>query len=165
MPLIPTGKRCSACKRLKPLTAFNRLSLKQQRIDKPIKLYPQCKSCHYKANAICQIARLKKNPRLRLWQSSYANARNRGIEHTIKVEDIPRPVLCKYLGIRIDYRCASERGRLRSYNAPSIDRIDSTRGYVPGNIQVISDLANRMKSNATVEQLLAFAQGVLRVHG
>jgi hypothetical protein len=124
---------------------------------------PRCKDCQNKSNAECQKTRLN-TPRLRIWASSCNNARRRGIEHTINQHDVPLPKVCKYLGVRIDYRCAAERGGLRSPYAPSIDRIDPSRGYVPDNIQVISDLANRMKSNANVEQLIAFARGVLRVH-
>ena len=41
--------------------------------------------------------------------------------------------------------------------SPSLDRINPTMGYVPGNIQVISNLANRMKNNAGDEQLLRFS--------
>lgn len=111
--------------------------------------------------------RRKEDPRYRLWVSSYCNAKNKEVPHTIKVSDIPMPETCIYLGIKLDYRHASERNgkRYRVYNAPSIDRIQPRLGYIPGNIQVISDLANRMKQDATIQELVAFAHGVLKLHG
>ena len=123
-----------------------------------------CKSCVNEKSSKCTSERYREDPRRRLYIISKLNAKRSGCEHTIEERDIVLPVTCKYLGIRIDYRLASERGRLRSFDAPSIDRIDPSRGYVPGNVQIISDLANRMKSDATIRQLLAFAEGVLREH-
>ena len=38
-------------------------------------------------------------------------------------------------------------------NSPSIDRIDSTKGYTPDNIQIISWKANRIKGYASVQEL------------
>lgn len=55
-----------------------------------------------------------------------------------------------------------ERGRGFSMWAPSIDKIDPKKGYVKGNIQVISMLANCMKRDASPEQLVAFARWVLK---
>lgn len=37
--------------------------------------------------------------------------------------------------------------------SPSLDRIDSSKGYVKGNVRVISKRANQLKSNATVEEM------------
>lgn len=39
----------------------------------------------------------------------------------------------------------------------SLDRIDSSRGYVKGNIWVISLRANRIKNDSTVEELRLIA--------
>ena len=47
----------------------------------------------------------------------------------------------------------------------SIDRIDSTKGYIPNNIEVISLLANRMKNSATIEQLKTFAKNIDKLYG
>lgn len=79
-----------------------------------------------------------------------------GMDFSIEVRDIVLPKVCPYLGVGFipldkDY-------------GYSLDRIDSSKGYVKGNIQVISRLANIMKNNATKEQLIAFAKGVLEVH-
>lgn len=125
----------------------------------------RCKKCRSEAASKSQKKRKQTDSCYRLWASSQNNARKKGVEHTIQISDIPKPVVCKYLGIKLLYSRTAESGRLRHPYAPSIDRIDSSRGYVPGNIQVISDLANRMKQNATITQLVAFAEGVLRVHG
>lgn len=39
------------------------------------------------------------------------------------------------------------------HNSPSLDRRDPSLGYVKGNVGVISDRANLLKSNMTLEEL------------
>ncbi len=149
------SRRCSKCHVRKFLTDFYTNSTNRGGY------MLHCKKCQY----LMKKERINSDHRFRLWTSSNSNAKTKGLNFSIKITDIKLPVCCKYLGVRLNYNRTAERGRLRTWDAPSIDRIDPTRGYVPGNIQVISDLANRMKQNATVEQLLAFAEGILRVHG
>ena len=55
--------------------------------------------------------------------------------------------------MQIEFICGEPRK-----NSPSLDRIDPTKGYVPDNIQIISALANRMKQDATPEELERFCK-------
>jgi len=47
-----------------------------------------------------------------------------------------------------------------SDNTPSLDRIDSSKGYIKGNVKVISYLANRVKTNATPEIIKTIAGNI-----
>ena len=37
--------------------------------------------------------------------------------------------------------------------APSLDRIVPKKGYTPGNLVIVCDIVNRVKSDATLEQM------------
>lgn len=83
-------------------------------------------------------------------------AREKKLMFSIDVTDIDIPTHCPILGLPL-LRNEGVNGK----NSPSLDRIDSTKGYIKGNVQVISQLANRMKSNASPEEMLAFAKWVM----
>lgn len=82
-------------------------------------------------------------------------AKTSGLEFSITAADIIIADLCPILKMPM---------LMHTIYAASIDRIDSTKGYIPGNVQVISRKANTMKSNATSEELLKFAQYYIKLH-
>jgi hypothetical protein len=68
--------------------------------------------------------------------------------------DLEVPDVCPVLGIKLQ---PNKKGQPRA-NSPSLDRFDNRFGYVKGNVRVISQRANSLKSNATLEELAAVVQ-------
>lgn len=80
-------------------------------------------------------------------------AKEKGLEFTITSSDIKIPPVCPLLGIHIS------KGNGKSHHgSPSLDRIDSSKGYVPGNVWVISKKANTIKNNASLEEFMTIAK-------
>jgi hypothetical protein len=104
---------------------------------------------------------LGKHQDLRLFNSCKCNAKRRGIPFSLTREDIKIPETCPLLGIPL----TNIQGHGRVATNASIDRKDSTKGYTKENVWIISDLANRMKAEATPEQLLVFAEHIKKVYG
>lgn len=98
-----------------------------------------------------------KNREYLLWNAAKQRARKRGIEFTITRDDIKIPEFCPILGIKIN---TLGRGRMQQ-DSPSLDKMDPSKGYTPDNIWVISWRANRMKSDASPEELARFCEGML----
>lgn len=85
-----------------------------------------------------------------LLNSARSRAKKKGIEFTITCADFVAITHCPILKVLLDF---SVEGKNAKYNSPSIDRIDPSKGYVPGNVWIISYRANRIKSDATIEEL------------
>lgn len=83
-----------------------------------------------------------------LIESSRRRAKKRDMEHTITASDIKIPRNCPVLGIPIFVGS----GRACP-NSPSLDRIDSSKGYTRENVIVVSWRANDLKRDATVEEM------------
>ena len=83
------------------------------------------------------------------------SAKKRGIEFNLTssdIDDIGFPVTCPVLGIPLKWH----RGEPQD-DSYSFDRIDSTKGYIAGNIQVMSVKANRAKNNLSEAELKKFS--------
>ena len=99
-----------------------------------------------------------KKPEIRLIAAAKAASKKRGIAFDLVRSDIAIPVTCPVLGIAI----RKVRGP-RTDNSPSLDRIMPERGYVRGNVIVISWRANRLKQDASVDELRKLADFYQRI--
>lgn len=129
--------------------------------------YRECVTCHqlfYYAGVVrknrCQAcrakARLTEPYNKRVWFVARARARDLGLDFTIDPEDVVMPPVCPILGIKLEVN--RQTGGLA--NSPSLDRKDNSKGYIKGNVWVISNLANQMKSSSNIEQLQLFADWI-----
>lgn len=82
--------------------------------------------------------------------SARQRAKAAGLACTITVDDIEVPDFCPLLGLYLE-RSTGSRGA--SDSSPSLDRIHPDLGYVPGNVWVISYRANRIKNDATLDEM------------
>lgn len=88
-------------------------------------------------------------------------ARKQGAEFKITVDDVrevwPADNRCPVLGTRLKPGSPADRDA-----SPSLDRLHPGWGYVRGNIAVVSDRVNRIKSNGTAaehESIAAWMRG------
>lgn len=75
-------------------------------------------------------------------------AYSKGIGYDMTRDDLTIPTMCPILNIPL-----IRTEGTRSDSSPSYDRIDNTKGYTKDNVRVISWRANRLKSDATIEEL------------
>jgi hypothetical protein len=94
--------------------------------------------------------------RYRLLESARRRAKVKGLEINIGIEDIVVPEYCPLLNIKL------EPGEDHAFNlnSPSLDRIDNEKGYIKGNVAVISLKANKLKSNLSLAELEFLAENL-----
>jgi hypothetical protein len=83
-----------------------------------------------------------------VYRSAKGHAKTKGIPFSITLEDVPDiPTHCPVFGFLLEMDVGGN-----SPKAPSLDRVDSTKGYEPDNLQFISWRANYLKRNGTIEE-------------
>jgi hypothetical protein len=95
-------------------------------------------------------------PEYALWNGARKRAIKKHLPFSIKPADVPKiPLVCPILGIVLK-KGVGKPGSIAS--SPTLDRIVPNKGYVPGNIQVISQRANVIKNDATPEEVMKVAE-------
>ena len=102
----------------------------------------------YAAQVRRNSAKARENLARFLCVRAKARAAEKGIPFEITPADLTVPAICPVLGIEMTFGGDRE-------TSPTIDRVIPALGYVPGNVRVISYRANRIKTDATLAELLA----------
>lgn len=144
---------CWSCKETKSLRLF---PYRKQYKDNKEK---RCKQCN-KLNKHARVENYTLEQHITgMITTAKSSSRKRGKRgrnqceiHTITVEDIlklkeKQNNKCVYSGIEL----AWERN---NNNKASIDRIDSTKGYTPDNIQLVTKVVNQAKNNLTHNEFI-----------
>ncbi len=130
----------------------------------PLNLFGKHFACKFGVNTVCKECRKplskatwsRTSAEYRMWNRAKFRAKEKGLPFNLVIDDIEIPEFCPVLGVPFiegdpDY-------------TTSLDRLIPEKGYVKGNVMVMTNKANRMKSNATKEEvvkLLKFMEGVL----
>lgn len=125
--------------------------------QKAMKFYKQNKENgklleYRKTSAIRRKKEYRTNPQKKLLISARSRASNQKMDFNLKKEDIYVPDVCPILKTPF---------KMNTYYTASIDRVDNEKGYVKGNVQVLSHKANAMKNSATNKELWMFAEWII----
>ena len=153
-----TTKKCKYCKKIKPIDQFVKILtwrrnccnicykldfLKKQRekdekaIKRRIEWYNDYEKNRRKPYPLTGV----------LCRSARKRAKEKNLKFDLTPSDIVIPEKCPVLGIEL------KKGDARMIDgSPTIDRIDPLKGYTKDNICVISNRANRIKSDGTIEE-------------
>ncbi len=101
------------------------------------------------------------NPARKLLNQCRNSAKARGRECTITVEMIEgmlAPMTCSATGLPLTWEHGGDSAR--NPWAPSIDRIDPTKGYVDSNVRVVCVLYNLARNNFPDEAVMTMARAL-----
>lgn len=119
----------------------------QYRTDNPEVERKHRRKYQPRANELRQQSRQEDPIRFMLY-AARGRAKKHGIEFDLLPQDLTMPTHCPVLGISLEMCTEYQRDR-----SPTLDRIIPGLGYVRGNVIVVSAKANRIKNDATVEEI------------
>ena len=138
-------KTCTLCKIEKGSDEFGK--------DKHSRdgMYSRCKGCAARLKA----AYYRENPEKALLSGCKKRAKKKGLPFNLDLDDVIIPEKCPVLGVKLSHN----RGQGGpGWSSPTVDRVVPEKGYIKGNVRVISNRANFIKTNATADELMAVAK-------
>ena len=140
-------KICSTCKERLPKEKFRRINRNNWS-----GFYPKCKNCE----SILMRSRYEKNPIPQMLSNAKIRAKRKNVDFNLTSSFLkkifPKNNKCPVTGFDFQFGYKNFGKRNKDF-APSLDRIVPEKGYVEGNVIVICDIANRIKSDSTFEIL------------
>lgn len=107
----------------------------------------------------CGCARKKpKAYERRILRNVKARAKKTGLPFDLTLDDIEVPEVCPLLGIPV----FPSKGYMTD-NSPALDRKVPKLGYVKGNVWIISSRANRIKTDATTDEIIRVGEALLKL--
>jgi hypothetical protein len=149
-------KRCCTCREILHITKFAKASASKDGVQ------GACQKCMNKAvRKHNQKDPIKSQVRQMLYAAE-RRALKKGLNFDINFDYVRLLVVsdCPVLGMPLQWSCDRGDSPLCLSGSPSLDRIDPQKGYVKGNVWIISHRANMIKSNATHEELKLVAKAV-----
>lgn len=90
----------------------------------------------------------KNNREANMLSAAKARAKKFGYEFNLDLTDIVIPEVCPILQIPLSFTDGKQHD-----GTPALDRVDNSKGYIKGNVRVISHKANRHKADLSIEDI------------
>ncbi len=159
------AKWCSGCDQWVPFDCFNR-----NNTQCPLGLAYICRDCQTaryakrtpERKAAAKVAsrneyvRKRQNKRwLVVLSKAEIRAKRKGLLFSLRQEDIQPQLdagVCEVTGVPFDMKSSA-----RQWNTPSLDRIDSSKGYVKSNVRMVCWAVNAMAGEWGIEKAIELA--------
>ncbi len=100
-----------------------------------------------------------------MYSGAKKRASDKGLAFTISLEDIDNLILrqedrCALSGVKLNWEWVKMGKRVCPPDRASLDRKDSSEGYTPDNVQLVTDIVNRCKNMYAESEFLEMCQQV-----
>lgn len=149
---IAASKFCPTCKQVLLVEQFYKNASKRDGLNS------QCKQCRIQYdidNPIkCQTSYMIRDARKRAKRKNLPIDIDQDYIHSIV------SFHCPIFGVPLEWSTHRGNGNAPLPNSPSLDRIDPAKGYVKGNVWIISHRANQIKNDASHDELKRVTEAV-----